>query len=167
MARILFVDSDDNPIGAGERKDAYAQGIAHRIVRVFLFNSKGEFLLQKRSANVDAPLKWDQSAAGHVDEGEDYEQAVYRELKEELGVDGVPLTEVARYYVESPAEPHPIKRFNAIYAGVYDGEFAVDPGEVAEVKWVTVEELEVWMVTKPGDFTGGFLYAYDQFKLTQ
>ena len=166
---ILFVDKDDKPIGAGSKKEAWEKGIAHRIARIFLFNSKGDFLLQKRSQFVDAPLVYDQSAAGHVDEGEEYEQAAYRELEEELGVKGILLIEVARYYQEQSKVKQetidpPRKRFNALYTGVYDGEFVTSPREVAEVRWVTLPELEAWIARQRGDFSEGFLYAYEKFK---
>lgn len=169
MTKILFVDEHDQPIGAGSKKEAWEKGIRHRIARVFLFNAKGEFLLQRRSQFIDAPLEWDQSAAGHVDEGEGYEQAAYRELEEELGVKGVPLTEVVRYYLEQknmqgkPLVP-PRKRFNAIFTGVCEGPFATNEREVAEVRWIAPAELESWMARSPEEFTGGFLYAYQKFK---
>ena len=169
---ILFVDANDNPIGTGTKKEAWEKGIAHRVARIFLFNSKGDFLLQKRSQFVDAPLTLDQSAAGHVDEGEEYEQVAYRELEEELGVKGIHLTEIARYYheqskIKQETISPPRKRFNAIFTGVYDGAFVTSPREVAEVRWVTMPELEAWIVRQKEDFSEGFLYAYEKFKEAQ
>ena len=76
MVNITFVDEQDNVIGAGSKQEAWTKGIYHRVSRIFLFNSKGELLIQKRSDNcVSLPGRWDQSAAGHVDEGETYLEA--------------------------------------------------------------------------------------------
>ncbi|MDZ4226415.1 MAG: isopentenyl-diphosphate delta-isomerase, partial [Patescibacteria group bacterium] len=63
MANIVFVDKDDNPVGAGSKQEAVDQGIVHRIVRVFLYNSKGEMLIQRRSEHISSmPGLWDHSA---------------------------------------------------------------------------------------------------------
>ena len=169
MAKIVFVDKNDRPIGAGSKKEAFEKGIPHRVVRVFLFNSKGEFLLQKRSQWVDAPLTWDQSVGGHVDEGEGYEQAAYRELEEELGIKSVPLKEVVRYYHEQTSiKGQPVipscKRFNAIFTGTCDGPFTTSEREISEVHWVALPELDVWIARSREDFSEGFLYAYGKFK---
>ena len=67
MPKIVFVDKNDNVIGSGTREEALQKGIIRRIVRIFLFNSKGELLIQKRSSNVRLPGKWVQSVGGHVD----------------------------------------------------------------------------------------------------
>ncbi|MDO8574308.1 MAG: NUDIX domain-containing protein, partial [bacterium] len=94
MPKTTFVDEEDNIIGYGTRTEALEKGIIYRIVQIFLFNSKRQLLIQKRSKNVRGGGKWDQSAGGRVDEGENYNEAARRELKEELGITSVPLREV-------------------------------------------------------------------------
>jgi isopentenyldiphosphate isomerase len=95
---ITFVDENDEIISYGSRETAIKDGIIHRIVRVLVFNSNGEILLQKRSEKVHVPNKWDQSAAGHVDEGEDYTMAAKRELEEEMGIVAPELVDVLKFY---------------------------------------------------------------------
>ncbi|OGG72081.1 hypothetical protein A3A35_02330 [Candidatus Kaiserbacteria bacterium RIFCSPLOWO2_01_FULL_51_21] len=164
MPKAVFVDENDNVIGAGTPREAREKGIRHRIVRIFLLNAKGELLIQKRSENVVSnPNKWDHSAAGHVDEGEDYETAAYRELKEEVGVEGIPLREVTRYYMEETDEKEIKKRFNALYRGIYDREMILDRREVSEVKWVKLDELLAWIERRPEDFTQSFIYGLKEF----
>jgi isopentenyldiphosphate isomerase len=163
MPNITFVDSDDNVIGYGTRQEAIARGIIHRIARVFVFNTKGEMLIQKRSHKVDLPGRWDQSAAGHVDEGEDYPEAAVREAKEEIGLLGVPLKEIGKFYSEEVDEKQKKKRFNALYSAVYDGELKADEDEVSEVRWIAPQELEAWMKERPDDFTQGFMQTYQYY----
>ena len=87
MVNIIYVDKDDNVIGAGPQSEAYAKGIIHRVCRIFLFNSKGELLIHKRAGHLKTnPGLWSDSAAGHVDEGESYLESAKRELAEEVGV---------------------------------------------------------------------------------
>jgi len=164
MANILYVDDNDNVIGAGSMHNAVSKGIGHRIARVLVFNAKGKLLIQKRSLNINFPGKWDQSAAGHVDEGEDYDVAAIRELKEEVGISGIPLKLIAKYRSNEMKKNKIMKRFNAIYVGTYEGEVNFSEKEVSEVKWVTLTELEKWMQLKPVDFTEGFINSYAQYK---
>lgn len=160
MTKITFVDKDDNVIGSGTRKEALERGIIHRIVRVFLFNSKGELLIQKRSSNVPSPDKWDQSVGGHVDEGEDYLEAAQRELEEELGVKDIPLKEINKFYSEGTIKTVRNKRFNMLYSALYDGEINFNKDEVSEIKWIGLEDLGEWMREKPEEFTKGFIKSF-------
>jgi 16S rRNA (adenine1518-N6/adenine1519-N6)-dimethyltransferase len=166
MIKITFVDAKDNVIGVGSKEDAWSKGIIARISRIYVFNSQGEFLLQKRSDNhPSAPGKWDQSAAGHVDEGESYFEAALREAKEELGIEGLELQELKKYYTDEKDEADKIKkRFNMLYKTVYDGEINFGEDEVSETKWIQLSELEVWMKESPQDFTEGFMQSYQVYK---
>jgi len=131
---------------------------------VLIFNSKGEVLIQKRSPNSPSlPNRWDQSAAGHVDEGEDYATAASRELKEEVGIDA-PLKEKLKFYSEETDEPKVKKRFNVLYVGAYDGEVKIDNQEVSDVQWIMPDELESWMRRSPDEFTQGFIKCFQEFK---
>jgi len=165
MELITFVDENDNIIGAGTKREAWDKGIANRIARVFLLNSKGELLIQKRGENiVSLPGRFDQSAAGHADEGETYLQAAKRELFEEVGVSGVELREITKIFTNETDESDKIKkRFNMLYEVVYDGEIKMDPGELAEVRWIMPEKLDKMMKEKSDDFTQGFLESFRKF----
>ena len=161
MTNITFVDEQDKIIGYGDRSEAIEKGLAHRIARVFVFNGRGDLLIQKRSSKVKLPGKWDQSAAGHVDEGEDYATAAAREAEEEIGLKDTNLVEFGKFYTEERDEGILKKRFNTLYIAHYDGTLTQDNDEVSEVKWVRLEALEKWMSDTPDAFTQGFLLAYD------
>lgn len=165
MADITYVDADDNVIGSGTKQEAWEKGIIHRIVRIFVFNSKGEILIQKRGATLASnPNKWDQSAAGHVDAGEDYFTAAGRELKEEIGIES-PLTEKVKYFQDENDEADKQKkRFNMLYTTVYDGEVSLDPREVQETRWINPDELETWMSEHPEEFTKGHIEAFRKIR---
>lgn len=82
MEEIFDVcDEHDRVIGQAPRSVVHAQGLLHRAVHVFVFNSAGELLLQMRSRHKDeAPLQFTSSASGHLGAGETYEAAAPREL---------------------------------------------------------------------------------------
>ncbi|MGD8190814.1 NUDIX hydrolase [Brevibacillus ginsengisoli] len=71
-----------------ERTQAHKNGICHKVIHVWVINSKNELLLQKRSKNKDLhPDKWYVSLGGHITSGEDNKQTIIREFNEELGLD--------------------------------------------------------------------------------
>ncbi|MBS3116158.1 NUDIX domain-containing protein [Candidatus Woesearchaeota archaeon] len=83
MSRVVIVGKKGNFVREEEFKIALEQGMIRRIIRVFVFNKKGQLFLQKRSQKVRIyPGRWDSSATGHVDPGEDYTKAAKRELEE-------------------------------------------------------------------------------------
>jgi isopentenyldiphosphate isomerase len=162
---VVYVDANDNVIGAGSIENAVDNGTIVRISRVFLQNSKGELLLQKRADTMSAlPGRWDQTAGGHVDEGEDYRTAAYRELAEEMGIEGVELREIAIFYSEEKDEEKIKKRFNKIFMGVYNGEVKIDNDEVADFHWISIDELSKRMLHNPDDFPDGFIEAFKAYQ---
>jgi 16S rRNA (adenine1518-N6/adenine1519-N6)-dimethyltransferase len=87
---IQIVDQNNNPTGSATKQEAWRGGLIHRVVRISILDPSGRLLAQKRSLHKEPfPGRWDNSAAGHVDAGETYEQAALRELREELGLDGI------------------------------------------------------------------------------
>jgi isopentenyldiphosphate isomerase len=159
---IVYVDHNDVEIGAAPIGDVYKQGLIARIARIFLKNKRGELLLQKRSDHhVSRPSKWDQAAAGHVDENESYSDTAHRELQEEMGIKGITLKPLIKYYREEKDDPRFVKRrFNMIFTGTYDGKVTIDQDEVSDYRWIDKQSLDEWVRRSPKDFTDGFLEAY-------
>lgn len=153
--KLTIVDENDVVIGAAEYEEAYAKNLIKRCSRVFVFDTNGRQLLQKRSAQVQHPHLLDQAAGGHVDEGESYYEAAVREMKEELGLSGFELTEAA--------EPH---RFEAAFSGIFkavvpvDTEVHYDPTEVESICWLSIEELEQMIDSNPELFTAGYVAVW-------
>jgi isopentenyl-diphosphate delta-isomerase len=160
MTDATFVNKDDEIIGYGHRTEAIEKGLIHRIARIFVFNSKGELLIQKRSQTTKLPGRWDQSAAGHVKGGEDYLAAATREAEEEIGLKDIALEEFGKLYTEETDEAVVKKRFNTIFTATFDGSLKQDDDEVSEIQWIDPNELQKWMVQKPDDFTQGFLLSF-------
>lgn len=161
MANIIYVDKDDNEIGSGSSREAHEKGIIHRVVRIYLYNSKGELLAQKRSEHIRSnPGLWAESVAGHVDVGETYRQAAEREMKEEIGISNVELIELKKIYTEEKDAHKLKKRFTTLYRGSYDGEFEIDPEEVAEVRWMSLAEFRREMHEHPERFSDGTIQCF-------
>ena len=83
--KVVLVNEKDEILGLMEKMQAHENGILHRAFSVFLFNSKGEMLLQKRAAEkYHSPNQWTNACCSHPRVDETYEQAAHRRIKEEL-----------------------------------------------------------------------------------
>jgi isopentenyl-diphosphate delta-isomerase len=87
MENVILVDANDNEIGIMEKMEAHEKGLLHRAFSVFIFNSKGEILLQKRSIEkYHSGGLWSNTCCSHPRPGESLEAATNRRLKEEMGM---------------------------------------------------------------------------------
>jgi isopentenyl-diphosphate delta-isomerase type 1 len=154
---IQIVDENDRPVGVATRGEAQQKGLLHRIARIVVYDENGNVLLQKRSSSRPTwPNCWDNSAAGHVDVGEDYITAARRELKEELGVDGKP-EEIAYYKAEGELDGRKFNRFTTVFKVVLssDTHFTPQEDEVSGLRWFSVDELNELVKSSPNEVTYG------------
>ncbi len=148
MELLDVLDENGNVTGKKEEKDTIHQkGLWHREVCVLIQNEKGEFLIQKRAATKkQAPNKWGMTA-GHVDAGESFDDAMVREIKEELGIDV--LIEELRPLIICKEKFENIKTTNNNYTKYYFyqtnlkiEDYTICLEELSELKYITLEEME-------------------------
>ena len=153
---FAVVDEKDQVTGAATRSEVHGNNLLHRAVHIFIFNSAGEVLLQKRSRWKDRhPNLWDSSAAGHVGAGEDYDATAVRELKEELGITSS-LTRIAK--LGASAETG--HEFIWLYRGEHDGPFIPASAEIAGVQFFSPTAITQWIERRPDDFAPGFVACW-------
>lgn len=157
-----IVDRQDCVIGSEPRSRVHHEGLLHRAVHIFVFNTKGELYLQRRSMSKDtAPGKWVSSCSGHVDSGEDYDTAARRELGEEIGLYH-PLG-MERVFKESACRPTG-NEFVWLYRCHSEGPFELDPVEVSEGQWIGIEALNRWIEERPRDFAWSFTHLWAKYQ---
>ena len=135
---LAVVDEHDRIITHRPRREIHALSLRHRAVHILVFNDSGQLLLQKRSLKKDLNKGlWDTSAAGHVDQGENYAACAPRELAEELGVSAA-LTALFKL------EPTPElgMEFIQVYECVNNGPFAFAVDEIDELRWLNRDEVD-------------------------
>ncbi|KAB2637685.1 MAG: ribosomal RNA small subunit methyltransferase A [Verrucomicrobia bacterium] len=151
------VDTDDQVTGTATRGDVHAKQLLHRAVHVFVFNKRGDLLLQRRSHLKDVhPGLWDSSVSGHLNAGEDYPAAALRELDEEMAICGASPTEVARL----PASAATGWEHVRVYQANHDGPVLFPCAEVSAALWMPVAEIKAWIAASPADFAAGFLACW-------
>ncbi len=113
--------------------------LMHRVVHVLVFNNNGELLLQKRSMSKDvAPGRWDTSVGGHVNSGETPEEAVKREMEEELGISECNLEFLYTYIHSNDYESELVYT----YSCTYNGKIKFQEDEIDEVRPWSLNEIE-------------------------
>jgi len=154
------VDAEDRVVRQATRHEVHAQKLLHRAVHIFVFNKAGELFLQRRSRWKDMhPLRWDSSAAGHVNAGQTYEGTAPREIAEELGVSAT-VEEIGKL----PAGEGTGWEFVRLYRALLDGPFVLHPAEIDTGGWFTLDQLDRWTALRPEDFAPGFLECYRIFR---
>ena len=132
------VDEDGNIVSAATRGECHSGSkLLHPVVHLHVFNSKGELYLQKRPDWKDIqPGKWDTAVGGHVDLGECVEEALRREVREELGIEDFTPERISTYVFESSRE----KELVFVHKTTYDG--AIHPSaETDGGRFWSIEEI--------------------------
>lgn len=128
-----------------ERGQPLKEGEYHLVVHIWIRNSKGEYLIQKRSGKVNRwPGIW-AATGGAAIKGENSLTAALREVKEELGISFEPdmLKKIIR-----------VKRKNALSdlwlacCDVDLKEIRMQKEEVSEVKYAGTSEIFSMIATK-------------------
>ena len=164
---IQIVDAHNNPVGGAMKEEAWTKGLIQRVVRISVLDGKGRMLLQKRSLKMALfPGRWDNSAAGHVDTGETYEEAAAHELEEELGLKGMKLRKVGDYYSESTYEWRKLNRFTRAYELVLKNPpsgFTCSDGEVIATEWMTIAKVKRLIRDHPEQVTDGLEQILERY----
>ena len=154
-------DDAGNLLGLVDRPEVHARGLWHRSSHVFLFQSDGRLIVQRRAADKDLyPGRLDYSVGEHLVPGETYLDAARRGLQEELGVRGVPLEpvgDVRRWRSHQAALNLKDNELQQAFKGVHDGPFEPDTAEVAAVRAVGLKELALEIERRPARFTPWFV----------
>ncbi len=133
-----FVDRDDNVIGQTTFDDARAQNRIIRVVHNWIINSEGKILFQFRAAHkLNRPRHFDASVGGRVNAGEDYDAAVVRETREELGLDVNP-TYIGKVIADDSAH----HKFVSVYYTPHNGPFSGWEAEAECLEWMNVSEVK-------------------------
>ncbi len=157
MEYVILVDEHDNETGTMEKLQAHLEGKLHRAISVFIFNSKGELLLQQRAAGkYHSANLWTNTSCSHPRPGEQAHDAAVRRLYEEMGM-RCQLKEIFGFVYKAHLENNLTEyEFDHVFTGVSDAIPVPDASEAAGWKYIGFEELERDIKLNPGLYTEWF-----------
>jgi len=156
---LILVDDNDNEIGYRSKVDCHAgHGTLHRAFSIFLFDDRGRVLLQQRAGGKPLwPLYWSNSCCSHPRRGESMQQALHRRLHEELGLDAE-LEFVYKFIYQADFDDAGAEHeLCHVYIGALTGgEVRVHPDEIADWRWVPMDEVTRELEREPARYTPWF-----------
>lgn len=163
---LILVDESDREIGHLSKGPCHdGDGVLHRAFSLFIFNSAGELLLQQRSAEKRLwPLFWSNSCCSHPRRGETMDVATERRLAQELGM----TSSVHHLFTFQYQAPYLDLGSENEVCWVYAGRSSQVPQpnshEIADIRWITPEDLDREFQTQPEAFTPWFAMEWPQVK---
>ena len=156
------VDENDTVIAVKTRGEIHARGLMHRAVHILVFNSQGEVFLQKRSMSKDEqPGKWDSSAAGHVDSGENYLDCARREIGEELGI---VVEQPLQLLFKLPACDLTGNEHCMVYRYDFDGPLVLQAEEIDEGAWIEPASMDQRVADNDAQLTDAIILIWKRYR---
>lgn len=154
---VILVDLEDNEIGRMEKMEAHLGAHLHRAISVFITNSKGEWLLQRRAlGKYHSNGLWSNATCTHPAPGEKTEIAAARRLLQEMGI----TTELKDFFrftykaeLENGLTEHEIDH---VFWGITDDVPHPHPNEVMDFRYISYQQLMIEISEKPGMYSEWF-----------
>lgn len=161
---MILVNERDEQIGVMPKLEAHQKAVLHRAFSIFILNDHNEIMLQQRAAGkYHSPLLWTNTCCSHQREGESNVEAGRRRLREEMGFE-VELTDVFHFIYKAPFDNGLTEHeLDHVMVGRYNGEPSINPDEVADWKWIGIEDLRRDMMEHPQRYTVWFKIIFDEF----
>jgi isopentenyl-diphosphate delta-isomerase len=161
---VILVNENDEQIGLMPKMEAHEKAVLHRAFSVFIFNDKNELLLQQRAAHkYHSPLLWTNTCCSHQRNGESNINAGKRRLKEEMGFE-CELKEVTSFIYKAPFDNGLTEHeLDHILIGRYSENPDVNADEVANFKWMKLEDVKRDIAQNPAIYTAWFKIIFEKY----
>lgn len=162
--RVVLVNEQDQQIGIEDKTRAHLLGVLHRAFSIFIINSAGHLLLQKRSSTkYHSRNLWSNTCCGHPRPGETIAEASRRRLREEMGFQS-DLKEVFSFVYRANLEDELVENeFDHVLVGRFEGVPSPHPGEISDWKWADIADLSSDLRKTPENYTYWFRISFDRF----
>ena len=163
--QVILVDENNNEIGVEEKIKAHKEGKLHRAFSIFIFNSKGELLIQQRAkTKYHSESLWSNTVCSHPRPNETYHQATHRRLKEEMGFD-CELKKLFCFMYNTGFHNGLIENeYDCVFIGKFDGAPKPDSQEIMDYKWVSMKELGEDILSYPDKYSVWLKIALEKIK---
>lgn len=162
--KVILVNEQDEQIGLMPKMEAHEKALLHRAFSVFVFNHKNDLMLQQRAlSKYHSPGLWTNTCCSHQREGESNVEAGKRRLQEEMGFT-TDLEDTISFIYKAPFDNGLTEHeFDHILVGNYEAEPIINPDEVADWKWMSLEDVKKDMELNPSLYTEWFIIIFEKY----
>lgn len=165
MSQVILVNEADEAIGVMDKMEAHEKAVLHRAFSIFIFNSKGEMLLQQRAYDkYHSAGLWTNACCSHPQPEEEVGDAARRRLVEEMGFE-TDLKKVFSFQYKTAFDngltEHEIDH---VFVGQYEGAIKADPAEVADYVYKSIQEIKQSIAAEPHLYTSWFKIAFPRLE---
>jgi isopentenyl-diphosphate Delta-isomerase len=163
MESVILVDDKDVEVGVMGKMEAHLTGTLHRAISVFVFNEKGEFLLQQRAhEKYHSGGKWSNTCCSHPRPGERVIDAANRRLREEMGMN-CNLTPWFSFKYRAELDNGLVEHeYDHVFIGISDQQPKLNPTEAAAFKYISREVLEADIHQHPAQYSEWFKLCFER-----
>lgn len=163
IEKVILVDSADRVTGEAEKLEAHRQGVLHRAFSIFIFNSRGELLVQQRAlGKYHSGGLWTNTCCGHPRPGEATLAAGERRLAEETGI-VCTLQELCTFtYRHEFSNGLTEHEYDHVLVGFSDATARPDPAEIMDLRYIWPDELALALAENPEIYTAWLRICYEQ-----
>ncbi|MFK8045677.1 MAG: isopentenyl-diphosphate Delta-isomerase [Crocinitomicaceae bacterium] len=163
IENVILVDENDQELGIMEKMEAHQKGVLHRAFSVFVFNSKGEMLLQKRaSSKYHSPNLWTNTCCSHPRINENTIDAAYRRLMEEMGMTcelDYAFNFMYKVELDQGLYEHELDH---VFIGKSDTKPVINKSEVNSYKYTAPSIIAEQIKTNPTEYTEWFKICFTE-----
>lgn len=154
---VILVDNQDNELGRMEKMEVHRRALLHRAISVFILNSKGEWLLQRRAFDkYHSNGLWTNTCCSHPYPEETGIEAARRRLMEEMGLQA-DLDEIFWFIYKEPLDNELTEHeLDHVFVGITDDKPAINPNEVSDWKYIGYDALKADIERNPEKYTVWF-----------
>ncbi len=162
--KVILVNEQDEQIGLMPKMEAHEKAVLHRAFSVFIFNDANELMLQQRAlTKYHSPGLWTNTCCSHQRDGETNIEAGKRRLMEEMGF-VVDLKESIAFIYKAPFDNGLTEHeYDHVLLGKYNNAPKINTEEVADWKWMSLEDVKVDISLHPELYTAWFKVIFEKF----
>ena len=160
---VVLVNEHDDEIGFMPKLEAHQKGALHRAFSVFIFNSKGELLLQQRAlGKYHSEGLWSNTCCSHPLPNEATASAAVRRLQEEMGLQST-LNFVFSFLYKAELDNGLTEHeLDHVFWAVSDHEPIINTSEVSNFKYIDPDFLRTDMQQHPNRYTEWLKICFDE-----
>ena len=154
MDKVILVDQNDNEIGLMDKLEVHQKGLLHRAFSILLFNDRGEWLIQKRSATkYHCAGLWSNTCCSHPKPNELIMDAANRRLLEELNI-SANLQYSHSFIYKADMDNNLIEHeYDHVLIGTFNENPLANKAEIEDLKYISLSDLKSEIQKNPEQFT--------------